>query len=70
MSSFHVIVVRDDNKKEGTDHTMVSLLASLLVLVVVGLALIGGLLFLRHTRKARKEAELPLYERDSRATAV
>ncbi|KAF2786244.1 hypothetical protein K505DRAFT_330484 [Melanomma pulvis-pyrius CBS 109.77] len=42
---------------------MVSLLVSLLVLVILGLALIGALLFLRNMRKAKKEAELPLYEK-------
>jgi len=62
MNSFHVLVVRDD-KKDGFDPTMVSLLVSLLVLVILGLALIGFLLFLRNMRKAKKEAELPLYEK-------
>jgi hypothetical protein len=43
---------------------MVSLLVSLLVLVILGLALIGALFFLRHVRKTKKAAaELPLYEK-------
>lgn len=63
MNSFHVLVVRDEDKKEGIDPSMVSLLISLLVLVILGLALIGALLFLRNTRKAKKEAGLPLYEK-------
>ncbi|KAF2261652.1 hypothetical protein CC78DRAFT_546479 [Lojkania enalia] len=42
---------------------MVNLLISLLVLVILGLALVGALLFLRSMRKARKESELPLYQK-------
>ncbi|PSN68451.1 hypothetical protein BS50DRAFT_573359 [Corynespora cassiicola Philippines] len=44
---------------------MVSLLIALLVLVVLGLALVGALFFLRNLRKARKQAEpeLPVYEK-------
>ncbi|KAF2660161.1 hypothetical protein K491DRAFT_674942 [Lophiostoma macrostomum CBS 122681] len=42
---------------------MVSLLVSLLVLVILGLALVGALFFLRHVRKTKKAAELPLYEK-------
>ena len=68
MKSIQLLVVRGD-EKEGFDPTMVSLLVSLLVLVILGLALIGALLFLRSMRKAKKEAELPLYEkRQSRSS--
>lgn len=62
MNSFHILVVRDD-KKGGLNPTMVTLLVTLSVLVILGLALIGGLLFLRNLRNAKKEAKLPLYEK-------
>ena len=63
MQSFHVLVVRDDGKKPGVDPTMVALLASLLVLVVLSLLMIGGLFWLRSLRKAKRGPELPLYEK-------
>src|SRR4051812_35073669 len=63
MQSFHVLVVRDDGKKPSVDPTMVALLASLLVLVVLSLLLIGGLFWLRSLRKAKRDPELPLYEK-------
>jgi hypothetical protein len=51
----------------GLSTTHVALLASLLILFILGLACIGALMFLRSIRKARKEAEavskLPLYEK-------
>jgi cbb3-type cytochrome oxidase subunit 3 len=64
MNSLHVLVARDE-KKEGLSTTMISLLVSILVLVVLGMVLIGALLFLRKMRRARKDAEaqLPLYEK-------
>ncbi|KAF2471371.1 uncharacterized protein BDR25DRAFT_342637 [Lindgomyces ingoldianus] len=62
MKTIQLLVVRND-KKDSLDPTMVSLLVSLLVLVVLGLGLIGALIFLRNVRKAKKEAELPLYEK-------
>lgn len=68
MPSIHFLVVRDD-KKESIDPTMITLLVSLLVLVLLGLACIGALLFLRSMRKARKEAELPLYEKRQSRTS-
>ena len=52
------LVVRDESKNSTT---MISLVVSLLVLVFLGLVLIGGLLFLRSMRRAKKESELPLY---------
>jgi len=63
MQSFHVLVVRDDGKKPGVDPTMVALLASLLVLVVLSLLMIGGLFWLRSLRKAKRGLGLPLYEK-------
>ncbi|KAF2243235.1 hypothetical protein BU26DRAFT_523576 [Trematosphaeria pertusa] len=65
MKSIQLLVVRGDEQKGGLDPTMVSLLVSLLVLVILGMALIGALLFLRSMRRARKQAEaqLPLYEK-------
>lgn len=63
MNPLHMLVARDQDKKEGVDPTMVGLLVSLLVLVILGLALIGALLFLRNKRLSKKEAQLPLYEK-------
>lgn len=62
MRSVQLLVVRGD-EKDGVDPTMVSLLVSLLVLVILGLGLVGALFFLRHVRKTKKAAELPLYEK-------
>ncbi|KAF1961166.1 hypothetical protein CC80DRAFT_531878 [Byssothecium circinans] len=64
MNSIHVLVVRDE-KKGGLDTTMLSLVVSLVVLIILGVVLIGALLFLRKMRRARKDAEaqLPLYEK-------
>jgi hypothetical protein len=63
MTSIKLLVVRGE-EKDGVDTTMVGLLASLLVLLVIGMLLVGGLLFIRNMRKkAKKEAELPLYEK-------
>jgi hypothetical protein len=62
MKSIQLLVVRGD-EKTGIDPTMVSLLVSLLVLVILGLLLVGALLFLRSMRKAKKEAVLPVYEK-------
>lgn len=62
MSTIQLLVVRGEEKK-GIDPTMFSLLVSLLVLVILALILCGALFFLRNMRKARKEAQLPLYEK-------
>ncbi|PLB49433.1 hypothetical protein P170DRAFT_357460 [Aspergillus steynii IBT 23096] len=40
---------------------MIDLLISLLVLVLLGLALVGGLLFLRRKRLSREQSELPVH---------
>lgn len=51
----------------GLSTTHLALLVSLLMLVLLGLALVGALMFLRSMRRARKAAEtaaqLPLYEK-------
>lgn len=61
MTSIKLLVGRGE--EEGMDSTMVGLLASLLVLVILAIVLVGGLLFLRNMRRKAKEAELPLYEK-------
>lgn len=65
MNSIHFLVARDDEKKGGLDHTMLSLLISLLVLFVAAVLLVAALFFLRNVRRARKDAkaQLPLYEK-------
>lgn len=54
-------------RDNGLNNTHIALLISLLMLVLLGLVLIGALLFLRNIRRARKQAEadaqLPLYEK-------
>jgi hypothetical protein len=51
----------DDN--DGLSTTHVALIVSLLMLVLLGMILIGGLMFLRSMRRARKDAQLPQYEK-------
>lgn len=55
------------NNDDGLDTTHMALIVSLLMLVLLGLMLIGALIFLRNMRRARHEAEmkaqLPLYEK-------
>lgn len=65
MNSIQHLIARGDEKKAGLDTTMIGLLASILILVLLGIALIGALFFLRSMRRARKQAEaqLPLYEK-------
>ncbi|KAJ5570220.1 uncharacterized protein N7459_009650 [Penicillium hispanicum] len=57
------IVARDDNKsQDGLSAPTVDLLISLLVLVLLALALVGGLLVLRRKRRALKqESILPVH---------
>ncbi|KAJ5109845.1 hypothetical protein N7532_002490 [Penicillium argentinense] len=59
------IVARDDNNNNnnvGLSGSMVDLLISLLVLVLLGLALVGGLLVLRRKRQSKKQnSVLPVH---------
>ncbi|CAO2648643.1 Nn.00g079100.m01.CDS01 [Neocucurbitaria sp. VM-36] len=61
MMNIKHLTARDN----GLNSTHVALLTSLLILVLLGLVLIGALMFLRSMRRARKQAEaqLPLYEK-------
>ncbi|KAJ5778923.1 hypothetical protein N7457_006643 [Penicillium paradoxum] len=59
------LVARDDNDNEGLSNAMIDLLISLLVLVLVALALVGGLLVLRRKRQTQKETLLPVYNGES-----
>lgn len=54
------LVARDDSD-DGLSSAMIDLLISLLVLVLVGLALVGGLLVLRRKRLNREQSELPVH---------
>lgn len=66
MNSIHYLVARDDKEEGGLNHTMISLLISLLVLFIAGAALVAALFFLRNARRARQQAhsqQLPLYEK-------
>lgn len=54
------VVPRDDGD-DGLSPAMVDLLICLLVLVLLGLALVGGLLVLRRKRQNRKQLELPVH---------
>lgn len=60
-------LIARDNGSEGLSTTHVALIVSLLMLVLLGMILIGALIFLRNMRRARKQAEansqLPLYEK-------
>lgn len=62
MNYFPKIVARDaSNTQDGLSTPMVDLLISLLVLILLALALVGGLLVLRRKRLARKESVLPVH---------
>lgn len=60
------IVARDDDN-DGLSNAMIDLLIALLVLVLVGLALVGGLLVLRRKRQSRKQNLLPVHNGESPA---
>lgn len=63
MMNMKHLAARDND----LDPTHVALLVTLMMLVVLGLLLIGALMFLRSMRRARKQAEadaqLPIYEK-------
>lgn len=65
MSNMKQLAARGADSGLSTTH--LALLVSLLMLVLLGLLLIGALVFLRSIRRARKEApattHLPLYEK-------
>lgn len=56
-----------NNDDGGLNTTHMALIVSLLMLVLLGLMLVGALIFLRNMRRARRDAEmkaqLPLYEK-------
>ncbi|KAJ5415059.1 hypothetical protein N7465_003754 [Penicillium sp. CMV-2018d] len=54
------IVARDDSDS-GLSNAMVDLLIALLVLVLLSLALVGGLLVLRRKRQSRNQNLLPVH---------
>lgn len=62
------LAARDANAPP-VNHTMINLLVVLLVLLILALFLVGGLLFLRARRRARKQAELPIYEEKRLSTS-
>jgi hypothetical protein len=65
MNLNHLVARSNDDESLSTTH--VALVVSLLTLVLLGLILVGALMFLRSIRRARKQAEadaqLPLYEK-------
>lgn len=55
-------VARDDTKsQDGLSTPMVDLLITLLVLILLALALVGGLLVLKRKRQAQKDSLLPVH---------
>jgi hypothetical protein len=66
MMNIKHLMARDD-RSEGLTNTHVALIVSLLMLVLLGMVLIGALMFLRNMRRTRKQAaensQLPLYEK-------
>lgn len=67
MIHINRLVARGDTDN-GLSTTHVALIVSMLTLVLLGLVLIGALMFLRSMRRARKqreeeEAQLPIYEK-------
>ncbi|KAL2871328.1 uncharacterized protein BJX67DRAFT_377107 [Aspergillus lucknowensis] len=63
IQMLHQYVRRDDDEGNsgGLSDSMVDLLISLLVLVLLGIALIGGLLVMRRRRQNRQQCELPVH---------
>ncbi|OJJ04698.1 hypothetical protein ASPVEDRAFT_137171 [Aspergillus versicolor CBS 583.65] len=63
MQNIHRLFARDDGSKgsEGLSEPMLDLLISLLVLVLLGIALVGGLIVLRRRRLNRQQPELPVH---------
>lgn len=57
---FNYFVARD-SKQDGLSPAMVDLLIVLLVLVLLGLGVVAGLLFIRRKRQAKKESLLPVH---------
>ncbi|KAH8701211.1 hypothetical protein GQ44DRAFT_717982 [Phaeosphaeriaceae sp. PMI808] len=66
MTTMKHLIARN-NGEEGLSSTHVALIISLLMLLLLGIILIGALMFLRNIRRVRKQAEadaqLPLYEK-------
>jgi hypothetical protein len=66
MMNIKHIMARDIDE-DGLSATHMALVVSLLVLVLLGMILVGALMFLRNMRHTRKQAEinaqLPLYEK-------
>lgn len=61
---------RDDPMSEGAlTPTMVNLLIGLLTLIFLGLCLLACLFILRHSRKSKKQSELPLHNGSSSKTS-
>lgn len=56
-----IVPRNSNNTQDGLSTSMVDLLISLLVLILLALALVGGLLVLRRKRQARKESLLPVH---------
>ncbi|PGH09931.1 hypothetical protein AJ79_05547 [Helicocarpus griseus UAMH5409] len=61
MDGLRTLIARGDGDDHGLSPTTVNLLISLLVLILLGIAIIGGLLVIRRKRQARKVSELPMY---------
>ncbi|PYH82316.1 hypothetical protein BO82DRAFT_282204 [Aspergillus uvarum CBS 121591] len=60
LNTISKLAARDDSS-DGLSPAMVDLLISLLVLVLLGLVLIGALLFLRRRRVSRDHSDLPVH---------
>lgn len=64
MMNINHLIARDDSK-DRHNMTNVAIVVSILMLVLLGVVLVGALLFLRNMRRARMQAEggLPIYEK-------
>lgn len=61
MFSLNQMVRRSGDNNIGLSNTLVDLLISLLVLVLLALALVGGLFIIRRKRRSNKESVLPVH---------
>lgn len=71
MPANFINLVARDAHPAPVSQTMINLLIALLVLVIVGLLLVGALLFYRSRRRAQKNKEhgLPMYNEKRNSTA-
>jgi len=64
MGIMHKLIVRRDDfdHENPLSPAVANLLATLIILLIVGIILVGALILVRRKRRALKQSELPLYD--------